>query len=83
MKPEHGRRIVKGLGIIAQHIKQGTNAPVVIILCMSGLKEGSILSACAGPNGAAELATALRRAADYTEHEQAEHLHQVAPKAPS
>lgn len=84
MKKKQARDIVQNLGVIAKHIHEGTKAPVVIVLCMSAITGGTVLASCVGARGPVELATALRYAADYTDHEKAEHLHlRYEPEGPS
>lgn len=67
---------VEGMSKIVLAVHRKTDAPVVIVLCMSSLKDGSVLSSCYGPKNATELATALRFAADYTDHADAIHIDQ-------
>lgn len=70
MDKEKAAQIVEALGVLVQGVQHNTGAPVIIILAMGALSHGSVLSSCVGPRDTAELATALRFAAD------ALHIHQ-------
>lgn len=80
---DNGEALSKALGRLASRIRSDTGAPIVIIVCMGGLTAGSVVSAVDGCEASPELATALRRAADVTDHVNTRHVHRVVDPEPS